>query len=86
MGDLRNKIRKEEETECIRRMQARNRSPQGPPFTPVCAGCGLKGLHNLAPSGEYIQVFEVTGGRFEKPAFYCETCVKPFQEGDGDGK
>ncbi len=63
MGDLRNKFRKDQETERVRRMQARYAAPSGTPFVPVCDGCGLKGLNNPSPKGfGFLRIYAVTGG------------------------
>ena len=64
MGDLRNKFRKDQETERVRRIQARYAVPKGPPFEPACAGCGLKGFNNPSPKGfGFIRIYAVNGDR-----------------------
>ncbi len=78
MGDLRNKIRNDQETERIRRMQARYSAPPGPTFVPVCDGCGLEGLNNPSPKGfGFIRMYSITGGWQEPPKVYCENCLEP---------
>ena len=77
MGDLRNKFRKDQETERVRRMQARYSAPSEPPFIPECAGCGLKGLNNPSSKGfGFVRMYAVDCGWQEPAKFYCENCLE----------
>ncbi len=75
MGDLRNKLRKEEAAAETRRKRARYAVPAGQPFNPECAGCGLKGLNNPSPNG-FVRMYAASGGWQEPGKFYCENCLK----------
>lgn len=77
MGDVRNKLRKQKESEATRKMQAQLRGPPAPPFVPHCAGCGLKGLHNLNAGGELIRIIFVSPkGPSDEGEFVCENCLE----------
>ena len=78
MGDLRNKYRKDFQEEQTPLWRARHATPQGPPFVPKCAGCGLEGLTNPSPSKGFgfIRMYSVTGGWQEPHKFYCENCLE----------
>ena len=76
MGDLRNKYRKEHQEEETRRRRPRYHVPSGPPFAPVCAGCGLKGFNNPSPKGFGVISFYTVSGTWQEPdKFYCEDCL-----------
>jgi hypothetical protein len=77
MGDLRNKFRKDQEAEQTRRIQARYAVPKGKPFSPVCDGCGLKGINNPSPKGYGFLRFYAVSGEWQQPGkFYCEFCLE----------
>ena len=77
MGDLRNKYRKDRQEKEDRLRRARRTVPQGPPFEPACAGCGLKGFNNPSPKGfGVIRFYSVSGAWQEPDKFYCEDCLE----------
>ncbi len=77
MGDLRNKLRKQEQSERVRRAQAKHKVPRAYPIEPTCCGCSLKGLSITRPGGfGLVRFYAITGGWREPPKYYCENCLE----------
>ncbi len=77
MGDLRNKYGQAFEEGQSRLGKARRTVPQGRPFEPACAGCGLKDFNNPSPKGfGVIRFYSVSGAWQELDKIYCEDCLE----------
>jgi hypothetical protein len=78
MGDLRNKHFKEWHDEQERLARSRSGGgASGPPFVPVCAGCGLTGLNNPSPKGfGFLRMYAASGEWHQPGKFYCENCLE----------
>jgi len=69
MGDLRNKLAKQERDEAHRRYMARRYPPKPAPVLPRCL-CGLT-------YWEVPVMWAAPGGRHEAAKFFCPDCLPP---------